>query len=375
MSGRSWRLVRIFGIDIFIDSSWVLIFLLVTWTLAAGYFPRTYANWPIQQYWLVGAATSILFFVSVLVHEISHSLVARRQGEQVDRITLFLFGGASQIAEEPKTAASEFLMALAGPIASFVQAGLYAGLRALTQPASEALGAMFYYLAVINVGLGVFNLIPGFPLDGGRVLRSLLWAVTRNMRLATRVASWAGQTVAFLMVILGVLRLFIGDWLNGLWIMSIGWFLRNAAISSYRQIIVRDAMSDVLASQLMHADFVSISPDMTIAELVDNYVIRRHEHAYPVLEGNRLVGIICLHDIRKVPRPRWTDTTVRQVMTPGPQLQVVAPRDDGNTVLARMAAKDVHQVPVVDGERLIGMVTRSDLVRFLQWQTEVGMYG
>ncbi|MGQ9555729.1 MAG: site-2 protease family protein, partial [Anaerolineae bacterium] len=281
MSGRSWRLVRIFGIDIFIDSSWVLIFLLVTWTLAAGYFPRTYANWPVQQYWIVGAATSILFFVSVLVHEISHSLVARRQGEQVDRITLFLFGGASQIAEEPKTAASEFLMALAGPIASFVQAGLYAVLRALTQPASEALGAMFYYLAVINVGLGAFNLIPGFPLDGGRVLRSLLWAVTRNMRLATRVASWAGQTVAFLMVILGVLRLFIGDWLNGLWIMSIGWFLRNAAISSYRQIIVRDAMSDVLASQLMHADFVPISPDMTIAELVDNYVIRRHEHAYP----------------------------------------------------------------------------------------------
>ena len=375
MSGRSWRLVRIFGIDIFIDSSWLLIFLLVTWTLAAGYFPRAYANWPVQQYWLVGAATSILFFVSVLVHEISHSLVARRQGERVDRITLFLFGGAAQIAEEPKTAASEFLMALAGPIASFVQAGLYAVLRALVLPASAALGAMFYYLAIINVGLGVFNLIPGFPLDGGRVLRSLLWAVTRNMRLATRIASWAGQTVAFLMVVLGVLRLFIGDWLNGLWIMSIGWFLRNAAISSYRQIVVRDAMSDVLASQLMHADFVSISPDMTIAELVDNYVIRRHEHAYPVLEDNRLVGIICLHDIRKVPRSQWADTTVGQVMTPGSQLQVVAPRDDGNTVLSRMAAKDVHQVPVVDGERLVGMVTRSDLVRFLQWQTEVGMYG
>ena len=373
MSGRSWRFARVLGIDIFIDSSWVLIFLLVTWTLAAGYFPRAYANWPVGQYWLVGVVTSVLFFTSVLVHEISHSLVARRQGERVDRITLFLFGGASQMSEEPKTAATEFLMALAGPVASFVQAGLYAVLRTLTQPASEALGAMFYYLAVINVGLGVFNLIPGFPLDGGRVLRSILWAATRNMRLATRVASWAGQTVAFLMVILGVFRLFTGDWLNGLWIMSIGWFLRNAAVSSYRQIVVRDAMRDVLASQLMHADFVPVGPEMTISELVDSYMIKRHEHAYPVLENNRLAGIICLHDVRKVPRAQWAGTMVRQAMTPGPQLQVVTPGDDGNTVLSRMAAKDVHQVPVMDGERLVGMVTRSDLVRFLQWQTEMGM--
>jgi CBS domain-containing protein len=180
--------------------------------------------------------------------------------------------------------------------------------------------------------------------------------------------------VAFLMVAWGVLRLFSGDFLNGLWIMSIGWFLRNAAIASYRQLIVRDAMGEVLVSRLMRDEFVAVSPDLTLADFVDNYVIRRSDHSYPVLESDRLVGIVCLHDVRKVSRPEWLTTTVRQAMTPGPQLLVVKPRDDGNTILSRMAQKDVHQLPVVDGERLVGMVSRGDLVRFLQWQTEVGMY-
>jgi len=374
MSGRSWRLVRVLGIDIYIDSSWLLIFVLVTWTLAAGYFPRAFRDWPTWQNWLVGALTSLLFFASVLVHEMSHSLVARAQGERIDRITLFLFGGAAQMTDEPKSARAEFLMAFAGPISSFVQAAVYFVLNLALRRAVEALGGMFHYLAIINVGLGVFNLVPGFPLDGGRVLRSIIWGVTKNLRTATRIASWAGQTVAFLMVAWGVLRLFSGDFLNGLWIMSIGWFLRNAAIASYRQLIVRDAMGEVLVSRLMRDEFVAVSPDLTLADFVDNYVIRRSDHSYPVLESDRLVGIVCLHDVRKVSRPEWLTTTVRQAMTPGPQLLVVKPRDDGNTILSRMAQKDVHQLPVVDGERLVGMVSRGDLVRFLQWQTEVGMY-
>ncbi|MHB0875555.1 MAG: site-2 protease family protein [Anaerolineae bacterium] len=374
MSGRSWRLGRFLGVEVRIDSSWLLIFLLVTWTLAAGYFPQSYPGRSVILYWVVGLITSLAFFASVLIHELSHSVVARSQGEKVERITLFLFGGAAQISDEPRTALSEFTMALAGPLSSFVIAGVCAVLWLALRPIAALAGGAFYYLALINVGLGVFNLIPGFPLDGGRVFRSIIWGVTRNLRLATRIASWAGQTVAFLLVLLGVLQLFSGNWLNGLWIVMIGWFLRNAAVSSYRQLIVREAMADVSVSQLMSNDFVAVGPGLSLADLVEEYVIRRHEHAYPVVEGEQLVGIVCMHDVRSIPRERWEATTIREVMTPGPELLVVSPRDDGNTTLARMAAKDVHQLPVLDGARLVGMVSRSDVVRFLQWQSEAGAY-
>ena len=373
MSGRSWRIGRLFGINIFIDSSWLLIFLLITWTLAAGYFPQAYPRWPLSQYWIVAAITSVLFFASVLFHELSHSVVAQAQGESIDRITLFLFGGAAQMTDEPKTAGTEFLMAIAGPLASLVLAGLYGALWYVLRGSTQALSAMFYYLGIINVGLAVFNLVPGFPLDGGRVLRSIVWGITGDLRRATRIASWAGQTVAFLISMVGVLSILSGNFLNGLWLVFIGWFLRNAALSSYRQVIVRDIMKDVLASQLMRRDFMPIHPEMTLQELVDEYFIRRSEHAYPVMENNQLAGIICLHDVRNRPRTEWATTLVRQAMTPRPELQVVGPEDDGTTILARMAAKDVHQVPVVTDSQVVGMITRNDVVRFLQWQTELGM--
>jgi len=372
--GRSWRIGRLFGINICIDSSWVLIFFLVTWTLAAGFFPLSYPQWSMLQYWYMGIVTSLLFFGSVLIHELSHSLVARAQGERVQRITLHLFGGAAQIAEEPKTAASELTMSLAGPLASFALAAIFALLRVAFRGSAEQFEGMFRYLATINLGLAIFNLVPGFPLDGGRVLRSVVWMATNDLRLATRVASWVGQTVAFLMVVSGVLLLFTGNLLNGVWIMLIGWFLRNAAISSYRQILIRDAMAEVLASQLMHRDFISVPPEMSIQKLLDDYVIAYSQHAYPVTEDSTLIGIISPLDIRKVPRDLWSVTPVQQVMTPRAELHVVAPSDDGNTILARMAAKDVHQLPVVEGTHLVGMIARNDLVRYMQWQTELGMH-
>jgi Zn-dependent protease/predicted transcriptional regulator len=374
MSGRAWRLGRFFGINVYIDSSWIFIFLLVAWTLAVGYFPRSNPRWEQSTYWALGLATSLLFFLSVLVHEFCHSLVARAFGEKVDRITLFLFGGAAQMSAEPKTPKAEFLMTLAGPFSSFALAALFGVLWALSRPLSPAAAAVFYYLSIINVGLGLFNLLPGFPLDGGRLLRSAIWAATGNLKLATKAASTVGQAVAFLLVMAGLLRLFTGSFLDGLWLMFIGWFLRNAAISSYRQLILREVMAEVYASQLMNRDFAPVSPDLTLSELVDRYIIQRHDHAYPVLEGGSLVGIICLHDVRKVPRDHWPTVTVRQVMTPAPDLQVVRTTDDGNTILARMAAKDVHQLPVLEDGRLVGMVSRNDVVRFLQWQTELGLY-
>jgi Zn-dependent protease/CBS domain-containing protein len=373
MAGRAWRVARILGIDVYIDSSWLLIFILVVWTLAFGYFPAAFPHWPLWQYWVIGIATALLFFVSVLLHELSHSVVARAQGEPVARITLFIFGGAAEITEEPKTAGKEFRMAVAGPVSSFVQAAVYAVLAALVGSRTP-IGAMFHYLALINLGLGVFNLVPGFPLDGGRVLRSIVWGISHDLRRATRVASWAGQTVAFLLVFLGILFLLTGNWLNGLWFIFIGWFLRGAAISSYRQLVLRDAMADVRVSRLMSKEYAVASPDEKLEDLVETYVTRRTQHAYPVLDGDKLVGIICLHDIRKVPRDRWSTTTVREAMTPASKLLTVSPNDDGNALLARMASSDVHQLPVLENGQLVGMVTRSDVVHFLQWQTELGTY-
>jgi Zn-dependent protease len=242
MLRNSIRIARIGGISINIHISWILIFILVTWTLAAGYFPQNYPHWSRPLSWSVGVITSILFFVSVLLHELAHSFVARARGLPVHDITLFIFGGVSQLEEEPQTAATEFIMALVGPLTSIVLGGAFGALSVAASGVSEPLAALGMYLGGINVVLGLFNLIPGFPLDGGRVLRSVLWQATGSLQRATRWASLVGQAVAYLFILAGIWRIFTGDWVGGLWIAFIGWFLDNAASSSYRQLTVRNLL-------------------------------------------------------------------------------------------------------------------------------------
>jgi Zn-dependent protease/predicted transcriptional regulator len=369
----TWRIAKIFGIDVNIDSSWLIVFVLITWTLAGSYFPDQYPGWDSWLHWTVGVATSVLFFASVLAHELAHSLVAIGQGEKVRSITLFIFGGVAEITEEPEQALKEFFMAIVGPLSSLVIALAFGILWLVVHGFSEPVGALARYLAMINASVAFFNLIPGFPLDGGRVLRAVIWGISGNLRMATLVASWFGQGIALLFMLWGVWQVFTGAFINGLWIAFIGWFLRNASISGYRQVLIRDMLRDVRVEDLMSRDFETVSPALTIQQLVDDYVLHRRDHAYPVADGDRLRGIICLHDVKAVPRQQWTSTLAGEVMTSREELVTVSAEDDGNTVLTYLNTHNVGQLPVVEGDRVIGMLRRSDAIRFLQLRGELGI--
>jgi len=369
----TWRIAKIFGIDVNIDLSWLIVFVLITWTLAGSYFPTQYPGWDRWLHWTVGVATSILFFTSVLVHELAHSLVAISQGEKVRSITLFIFGGVAEITKEPDRAIKEFFMALVGPLSSLAIALAFGILWLAARGFSQPVGALARYLAIINASLAFFNLIPGFPLDGGRVLRAVIWGISGNLRTATLVASWFGQGIALLFMLWGIWQVFTGAFINGLWIAFIGWFLRNASISGYRQVVIRDMLQDVRVEDLMTQDFETVSPALTIQEVVDDYVLRRRDHAYPVADGDHLRGIICLHDVKAVPRQQWTSTRVGEVMTPWEKLATVSAEDDGNAVLAYLNTHDVGQLPVVEGDRVIGMLRRGDIIRFMQLRGELGI--
>ncbi len=368
----AWRIGRIAGIDIHIDSSWLLIFVLFTWSLAGNFFPRSNPGWPPILYWVVGAATSLFVFASVLVHELAHSLVAQRQGEKVSRITLFILGGVAQLTEEPKEPLQEFAMAFVGPLASFGLAGVFFLLSFVLWPLGRPLQAAALYLAVINAGLGVFNLLPGFPLDGGRVLRSILWKATGSLKKATRIASAVGQGFAFLFIFFGILRILRGD-IGGLWPILIGWFLHNAAARSYEQVMVRTALQGLKAADLMNRDFETVPDGLPVQTLVDEYILKRKERVFLVTGEGGLRGIVCLEDVKATPRDLWPKTSVGEIMTPKEKLVAVGPDADGNRVLASLASRDVHQVPVLEGDRIAGIICRSDVLRVLQLRSDLGV--
>jgi len=363
---NSWRLGRVFGIEIYIDSSWLIIFALVTWTLAGQYFPSQNPNWPLLLNWFLGIIASILFFASVLAHELSHSIVAIQQGEKVRNITLFIFGGVAQIAEEPDKPLKEFLIAFAGPLAS-IAIGIISGVAWwFIHEVSMPLASIFRYLGIINIALAVFNLIPGFPLDGGRILRATIWGFTKNLKLATRIASFSGKLVAFLLIIWGIRLIFSGLTLNGIWMIFIGWFLYNAATSSYRHLLIKDALREVKVEDLMITNFDTVPPDLSIQKLVDEFILRHRDRGFLVIEGGLVQGIVCLDDIKKMPRERWANTTIREIMITKNQLEKVSPGDDAGVALAKLTAKNIHQIPVVQENRVRGILRRNDILNYLQ---------
>ncbi len=367
---HSWKIGEIFGIEIHIDSSWFVIFILFTWVLATSYFPQQYPDWQKAQYWLIGIFTSLLMFASVLIHELAHSLVAKAQGEEVRRITLFILGGVAQITEEPKKPWKELTMAVVGPTASIVLGIGFAVMSFLLSGTSEMLKASFFYLALINFILAVFNLLPGFPMDGGRVLRALIWQATDNLKKATSIASKVGQGVAFLIIFLGILQILRGN-LGGFWLIFVGWFLHSAAIRGYQQVTVESALKGVRAKELMREDFVRIPGNILVQELVDSYILHKRERVFLVGDDLFLLGIVCLEDVKATPREKWADTTVAEIMTPKERLEAVSPEDDGNKILNRLTAKDIHQVPVVEGGRVTGIICRSDILRYIQLRSEL----
>ena len=369
----SWSVGHLFGIDIRIDSSWVIIFAFVTWMLAGYYFPSQYANWPLWQYLLIGAMTSLLFFASVLIHELAHSLVALKQGEEVRSITLFILGGVAEIKDEPRKPSREFYMALVGPLSSLGIALVFLALWYWLRTISQPLAALCRYLALINLILGIFNLIPGFPMDGGRILRAVVWKITGNLRRATRVASVTGQAVAFLMIVFGMWQILRGFFFNGMWIALIGWFIHSAATRGYQQVLMKDMLKDLRAKDLMNRDFETVSTNLSVQELVEDYVLKKKERAFLVSDAGDLQGIVCLEDIKTVAPERRASTRVKDIMTPREKLDTVSPDDNGNEVLSKLSSRNVRQIPVMEEGEVQGILCRGDVLRFLHLRSELGV--
>lgn len=371
MKGRGISLGRVLGIPIILDYSWFLIFALVAWTLAAGYFPAEFSNWPAAEYWAVGIATAIVFFLSVLLHELGHSVVARHYGIPVSSIRLFVFGGVSQIETEPPSAKVEFVMALVGPLVSFALAGLFAGLSVVFASVAPVL-ALAKYLAYINGALGLFNLIPGFPLDGGRVFRALVWGVTNNLRRATVIAGNVGRVIGFLFILFGVYLVFTGNLINGLWLGFIGWFLERAAMSQVQQQQLHDMLAGRRVSQAMSTSYTSIQPETTIQSLVDRQVLGNGQRSFVVEEGGKMVGLLTLHDIKALPRDEWPSATAAQAMVPLAQVKRVAPTEELWPAIEEMNHDGVNQLPVMTDGHVEGMLRREDIIHYLRNLRDLG---
>lgn len=360
---------RILGIPIGVDYSWFLIFALLTWSLATSYFPAAFSNWSISQYWIVGAVTVIFMFGSVLLHELGHSFVALRYKIPVRNITLFIFGGVAQISAEPPSAISEFWIALAGPVVSFALAGFFS----LLQPVVGALApllAISKYLAYINGALGLFNLIPGFPLDGGRVFRAILWGTTHNLRRATLIAGNVGRFIAYLFILWGVWQIFTGNFGNGLWIAFIGWFLESAASSQIQQQTIHDLLAGHHVTDAMRRDFSSICADCTLDQLINNHILGKGLRSLVVTQDDRVAGLLTLHNLKTIPSSAWPTTTAAQVMIPVSKMISIRPDADLVDALGEMDRDGVNLLPVMAGDQIQGVLGRDDVINFLHTMSE-----
>jgi len=369
------KLGKIAGIEIGLHYSWFIIAALIAFSLGE-HFRQVNPHWGTVQIWMAALLTSVLFFVTLLLHELAHSLVAQAHGMKVKGITLFALGGVSQIEDEPSDAKTEFWMAIAGPAASLLiglgclalAAGL--GWRPPTEPRT-GMTAVLVWLGYINIALGIFNLIPGFPLDGGRVFRAIVWAITKNADRSTRIAAGVGQVVAFLFILDGLWRFFGGAGFNGLWIAFIGWFLMDAAKSSYAQVEIAAAFRGMRVSQVMSHDCAVVNRGMSLQEFVDTYLLRTGERCFAVEDHGRFVGLITLRDVGAVPRDRWESTTVREAMRPLEELHIITPDTQVLDALKLMTGNDVNQLPVVANGALQGIVSRSHVMQLLQARSDL----
>jgi Zn-dependent protease/CBS domain-containing protein len=363
-----FRLVRVLGIDVRVDYSWFIIFFLILWSFSVAVFPAQVPGLPRAAYFAMGISGALLFFTSLLLHELSHSVVARAKGIPVEGITLFIFGGMAHTKAEAETPGDEFQIAIVGPLASVlvsIALGLlwYLGAGAGWHP---AVTIVLQYIAVLNVVLAVFNLLPGFPLDGGRVFRSVVWKVTGNLTTATRYASVSGRLLAYLLVGYGLFLTFQGDLVGGLWLVFIGWFLRNAAIASYRQHLVRDALEGATARQAMTPVPQTVPAALSLQDLMEDYFLRRRFLSYAVEDSGRAVGIVTLNQVKEVPSQDWPARSVRDTMTPASADLVVAPEENMASVLDKLRRSPVRRVLVLRNGELEGIITASDVASWLE---------
>ncbi len=355
---------KIFGISIDLDYSWFLIVALLAWMLAASYYPQQFPGWAVSEYWAVGFITAVMLFVSVLIHELAHSLMAQHYGLPVPRITLFLFGGVSQLAAEPPSPASEFWITLVGPLTSFALAAFFWELEPLFAPGSP-LFALAEYLALLNLILAIFNLIPGFPLDGGRVFRAIVWRVTGNYHRATVTAGVTGRFFGFLLIFIGVWEALSSDIIGGIWIAFIGWYLESAAGSQLQQEALKDLLGGHKVADAMRRDFPQVPAGTTLQDLVDRYLLPAKTRYVVVTDGSGAAGMATLSAIREVPHQAWPTTLASNVMVPFQKLETTEPNAVLWSALEKMGRDGVNQLPVVDGNGIVGMLSREDIVHYL----------
>ena len=373
MFGRGIPLFRILGFEVKLDASWLILAVLVTWSLAGGVFPGDYPGLSGPAYLWMGVAGAFGLFASIVLHELSHSLVARRYGMPIRGITLFIFGGVAEMEEEPPTAVSEFLMAIAGPIASALLAVVFHFLAGVGWGMGMAppVPAVLDYLAFINMVLAVFNLVPAFPLDGGRMLRAALWGWKGDLRWATRIAAAAGGAFGFGLIAFGLLSLVSGNVVVGIWYMLIGFFVRSAAAGSYSQMQTRRFFEGEPVWRFMVRDPIAAPPDISIHDFVESYIYRYYHEFFPVVEDGRLLGCIGIAEIRQLPKARWALAQVFDVMSPASPENTVEVDTDAVRALSIMRRSGNSRLMVVENGRLVGLVTLKDLLRLIAFKMDL----
>jgi len=371
MSGFS--IFRFRGIEVVIDGTWFIIFFLVVVGLGGHWFPQEYPGLGTAGRWILATLVALAVFASVLLHEFSHSLVAQGMGMEINRIVLFVFGGVAQIKGEPPDARSELLIAAAGPACSVVLGVVFLGASALVGGAAgPGVQGALWYLGYVNLVLVAFNMVPGFPLDGGRILRAILWGRWGDLRRATGVVSTIGKGFAYVLIGLGFLGLLRGALINGGFFIFIGMFLYQAAASGYQQVALREGLSGTAVADLMTPDPVTVPAHLTLQDLVDHYFFRHRFAAFPVEREESLVGMITINLVKEVDREEWETTSVQAAMIPIEGVPLLEPSDDAYEAMIRMMESEVGRMPVVAGGRVVGIVSRSDIAGFVRTRTELG---
>ena len=373
--GRGVKLFKILGIQISLDYTWFIVFGLVAWSLAQGYFPITIPGLTTFTYILVGIVSAVLLFACVLIHELSHSYTSNKLGLDIKEITLFIFGGVARLTKEPDDPVTELKVAVAGPAASIALAAIFWVLMQIADTFSiyPVLSAIFEYLAMINMVLVIFNMIPGFPLDGGRVLRSLWWKKTGDLQKATQIASRVGKGFAALLIGFGFFQIFLGNFIGGLWMIFIGMFLQQTADSSYRQLLVKKTLERIKVGDAMTRNVVTITEDSTLAAVVEKYFFGYHFVGFPVSSDGRITGMLTLNNVRLVPKEKWDTTLVRDVINKISPDAILSPEDNAMDALSRMIDLDTGRVLVMDDDKLIGIITRRDIMKLMEFKTDLGV--
>ncbi len=375
MFGKSIKLFSLFGFDVKIDISWLVLAFLITWSLAQGLFPYYFKDLSSTTYWWMGIFGALGLFISIIFHELSHSMVARNFGLPIKGITLFIFGGVAHMEEEPPSAKAEFLMAIAGPLSSILLGIVFYVLRTAGKTVWPiSVTGVLGYLAFINWILAGFNLLPAFPLDGGRVLRSILWKWKNNIGWATRISSRIGTLFGFVLIAMGVIQFFSGNLIGGIWWFMIGLFLQNAARMSYQQLVTRRALEGETVRNLMIRDPVTVAPSTKIEELVEEYIYRHHYKMYPVVEDDRLIGCITTRQLREIPKDRWSSKTVGEIAHACSKENTINPDTDVVKVLSLMNRTRNSRLMVVEGNKLIGLIALKDIMDFLSIKLDLDKY-